>query len=151
MSVDARAYNMSKSRSNTNDLRELIEVLVSCVQRQIVLQYKRRQPHVVGGNRGALFPELAENRRVMMGRLVVGEKHAHALFQEKPPKCSLVLGLPTPVSKAGSKLAEHHKRQHDGLCFLQERHRPADAFAEIDISVRIESNPHRQRSSSTRS
>ena len=42
---------------------------------------------------------------------------------EKAPECSLVFGLPAPVSKAGSKLAQHHERQQDGLGFLQQRHR----------------------------
>jgi hypothetical protein len=126
-------------------------VPVWCMQGKIVLQDERRQPHVVRRNRCALFPELAKDQRVVVGRLVVREEHADALLQEKPPERSLVLGLPTPVSKAGSKLAEHHERQHDGLCLLEERHRFVDAFAEVDAAIRIESNPHRQRSSSTRS
>ena len=54
-------------------------MLVSRVQGQIVLQYERRQPHVVGRNRCALFPELAKERRIVVGRLVVGEEHAHAV------------------------------------------------------------------------
>lgn len=149
--VAALPDRQQRLRSNADDLREVIEVLVSRMQRQIVLQHQRRQPHVVGGNRGALFPELTKKSRVVMGRLVVGEEHAHPFFQEKPPEYALVLGLPPPVGKAGTQLADHHKWQHDGLGFLQERHRLVDAFAEIDISVRVDRNPHRQRASSTRS
>ena len=137
--------------SHPDQLWEVIEVLVSCMQGKIVLQDKRRQPHVVRWNRGALFPELAEERCVMVGRLVVGEEHVHSLFEEESAECSLVLGLPTAVSKPGPKLAEHHERQHDGLCLFQERYRLFDALAEVDVSVRVESHPHRQRSSSTRS
>ena len=137
--------------SNADNLREVFEVFIPRVQRKIVLQNKGRQPHVVGRNRGALFPELAENGCVVVRRLVVSEEHAHALFHEEPPEYALVLGLPAPVGKAGPKLAEHDERQRNCLCFLQERHRFDDSLTEIDVAIRVESNPQRQRLSSTRS
>jgi len=127
----------------------MIEVPVARMQHEIVLQHKRRQPHVVGRNWCALFPELAEHGRVVVGRLVVGEENAHPVFQQEPPKYSLVLGLPAPVREPCSKLAENHERQCDGLCLLQKRHRRHDSFTEIDVTIRVESYPHRQRSSST--
>lgn len=47
--------------SDEDDLRQVIEVLVACVQNQVVLQHERGDPHVVGRNRRSLFPKLAEN------------------------------------------------------------------------------------------
>src|SRR5450759_723471 len=137
------------SMSDADELRKVIEVLVSSVQRQIVLQHQRRQPHVVGRNRRALFAELAEQRRVMMRRLVVGKEHAHAVLHEEVPEYPLVLGLPLAVSEASPKLTNHDERQRNGFGFLQERHRLGDTFAKIDVSVRVEGNSHRQRPSST--
>lgn len=78
------------------------------MQGKVVLQDKRRQPDAVRWNRGALSPELAEDRCVMGGRLVVGEEHPHPLLEEESAECSLVLGLPTPVSKPeAAHLVDH--------------------------------------------
>jgi hypothetical protein len=77
-------------RSNPDNLREVIEVLVSGVQGKVVLQDKSRQPHIVRRNRCALFPELTEHRSVVVGRLVVGKEHTHAVFHEKTPQDPLV-------------------------------------------------------------
>ena len=72
-------------------------------------------------------------------------------FKQEASENPLVLGLPTAVCEAGPKLADDDERQHDRLGFLQQRHGLGDSFAQIDVSIRVESNPHRQRSSSTRS
>ena len=48
-------------RSHADELREMIEMLIPRMQDKIVLQHERRQPHVVGRNRCALFPKLAED------------------------------------------------------------------------------------------
>jgi hypothetical protein len=137
--------------SNADEVREVIEMLVSRVEPKVVLQYKSRQPHIVRRNRRALFPELAEHRSIVMSRLVVGKEHSHAVFQEETSQDPLVLGLPTPVREAGPKLADYDEGQKDRLSFLQDRHCLRDAFAQIDVSIGVESDPHRQRSSSTRS
>ena len=52
-------------------------MLVSSIQRQIVLEHQRRDPEVVGWNRGALHPELAIDGRVVVGGLIVGEQHTN--------------------------------------------------------------------------
>ena len=70
------------------------------MQGEVVLQHKSGQPHVVRRNRRAVFAELAEDRRVVVSRLVVGEDDAHAVLQQKPPEYALVLGLPTAVCEA---------------------------------------------------
>ena len=75
-------------------------MLVSRVQRKIVLQDERRQPHVVRRNRRALFPELAEEGGVLVGRLVVGEEHEYAVLQEEPSQYPLVLRLATPLQRS---------------------------------------------------
>src|SRR6185437_10493536 len=89
---------------NADELRKVVEVLVSRMQYEIVLQDQSGQPHVVCWNRRALLPKLAKNRGVVMGRLFIGEEDTYAVFHEKPPKCALVLGLSDPHSKAGPKL-----------------------------------------------
>jgi len=113
-----RRWQCSLQHLHADNLREPIEVLVTCMQGKVVLQYNSREPHVIRRNRCSLLPELAEDRCVMVGRLIVGEEYSHTFLQEKPPKRSFVLNLPTPKGKAGSKLAEHHERQGDELCFL---------------------------------
>lgn len=138
-------------RSNADNLREVIEVLGSCVQGKVVLQHERGQPHIVRRNRRALFAKLAEDRRVVVSSLVVGEDHAHAVLQQKPPEYALVLRLPAAVRETRPKLTDHDERQHDGFGLLQQRQSFRDAFTQIDVSIGVESNPHRQRSSSTRS
>ena len=70
--------------SHADNLWEMIEVLVSCVQRQIVLQDQRGQPHIVRRNRRALLPELAEHGGVVVSGLVVGKENADAVFQQEP-------------------------------------------------------------------
>src|SRR5216684_3256820 len=80
-------------------------MLVSRVQRQIVLQDERCQPQVVRRNRRALFPELAEEGSVLVGRLVVREEHEHTILQEEAPQYPLVLRLATSVGEAGAKLS----------------------------------------------
>ncbi len=129
----------------------MIEVFVSRVQRKIVLQDQRRQPHIVRRNRRALLPELAEHGGVVVSRLVIGEKDADTVFQQEMSESPLVLGLPTPVHEAGPKLADYDEGQQNRLGFLEKFHRLRYAFTQIDVSIRVESHPHRQRSSSTRS
>ena len=69
--------------SNTDKLRQVIEVAVACMQREVMLQDQGGQPHVISRNRRALFPELAKHCRVMMCGLIVGKKCVHALLQEE--------------------------------------------------------------------
>ncbi len=97
---------MNHRRLRADDLREVIEVLVSRVQGKVVLQYKSREPYIVRRNRCALFPELAEHGRVVVGRLVVGKEHTHAIFQEETSQDPLVVGLTTTVREAGPELAD---------------------------------------------
>lgn len=148
---DQPRSSQSPPHLRSNDLWKVIEMPVSGMQGKVVLQHESREPHIVCRNRRALLPELTKDGCIVVSRLVVGEEHADAIFQKKPPKRSLVLDLPAPVRKAGSKLADHHKRQQDDLGFLEQADRLLDASAEIDIAVRIERNPHRQRALSTRS
>ena len=79
----AHTIGLTRAGSHADNLWEMIEVLVSCVQRQIVLQDQRGQPHIVRRNRRALLPELAEHAGVVVRGLVVGKKDADAVFQQK--------------------------------------------------------------------
>ena len=57
---------MTAPEDPRSHLREVIEMLVARVQDETVLEYERRQPHVVRGNRRALHAKLAEDRRVVV-------------------------------------------------------------------------------------
>jgi hypothetical protein len=46
-----------------------------------------------------------------------------------------------PPREAGPKLVNHDERQHDRLGFLQHHQRLPDAFTQIDVAIRVESNP----------
>lgn len=92
--------------SHADNLRQVIEVLVSCVQREVVLQHKSGEPHIVRWNGRTLFAELAENGRVVVSRLVVGEHDADAVLQQKPPEYALVFGLAPAVCEARPKFAD---------------------------------------------
>ena len=59
---------------------------VSRVEREIVLQNQRRQPDVVRWDGRALLAQLTVDRRVVMRRLVVGEKHTDTVLEEEPPE-----------------------------------------------------------------
>ena len=41
------------------------------------------------------------------------------------------------------ELADDDEWQHDGLSFLQQRDCFCDAFTQIDVSIGVESDPHR--------
>ena len=72
MTKEAR---ISKFKPAKQDLFELkvIEVPVSRVKRQTMLQHQRGQPYIVGRNRRSLRPELTEHGGVVMSGLVVGK------------------------------------------------------------------------------
>ena len=101
-----RELTLKSRYSDEDDLRQVIEVLVACVQNEVVVQHERGDPHVVGRNRRSLLPKLAEDRRVVVGRLVVREQYSYAVFQEESPEHALVLCLAPPMRKAGSKLTK---------------------------------------------
>lgn len=60
--------------ANADSVRHVIEVLDSRMQGKVVLRHK--QLHILRPKRGALFAELAEDRRVVVSRLGVGEAGA---------------------------------------------------------------------------
>lgn len=103
--VARRGALENRGHSDSDQLRQVIEVLVSRVEGKVVLQYQRRQPHVVRWNRRALFAKLPEHGRVMMRRLVVSEEDADAVLQQKTPQGSLVLRRPSPVPSTRASIA----------------------------------------------
>ena len=74
-------------------------MFVPCVKGKVVLQHESGQPDVVRRNRRALLPELAEYRRVVVSRLVVGKEHTHAVFQEKAPQVRSFSACRRPCAK----------------------------------------------------
>ncbi len=84
----------------------MLEVLVTCVQGQIMLQDECGQPHVIRRNGRSLRAKLAEDGGIVMGGLVVSEERVHTLFQEETSQGPFVLSLPAPVGEAGPEFAE---------------------------------------------
>jgi hypothetical protein len=99
--------------SHAHELRQMIEVLVASVQRQVVLQNKRCEPHVVRRNRRALLPELMKHRGVMVGRLIVGTQDVHTILQEKLPESATLTARDPrrldPVPRAPCRLPYRHR------------------------------------------
>src|ERR1043166_4733338 len=87
----------------------------------------------------------------MMGRLVVGKDQVDAVLEKEPPERPFVLGLSASVCEPRSKLTHDDERERNRFRFLEERHRPGDASAEIDIAIGVDRNSHRQSFLSTRS
>ena len=54
--------------------------------------------------------------------------------------------MPATVGESCAQFAEHDERHDDRLGFLQERDGFDQAFAQIDVSIGVESDPHFQRS-----
>ena len=73
-SAQSRSVNVIESEGR--ELRQLLEVTVAVEEHQSVLQDQRRDPHVVGGDRSALSPELPVDGRVVKCRVLVREQNA---------------------------------------------------------------------------
>src|SRR4051812_8931801 len=86
-----------------------------------------------------------------MRRLVIGEEDIDAVLHKEAAQRSLVLRLAAAVGETRPQFAEYDERHNDGFGLFQESHGLDDTFAEIDVSIGVESDPHSQRSSSTRS
>jgi len=97
------------------------------------------------------FRSCPKDRRIVVRRLIVSEHDADAGFQEELPEHALVLCLTPAVRENGSKLAQHDEGHQNLVGLLEDLDRLIDALTEVDIPIRVERDPHRQRSSSTRS
>ena len=75
--VDRRGVNRSGSRTR-NELRQMVEGLVSCLQNQVVLQDEGGDPHVVRRDGCAPLPQLTKHRCVVMCRLYASQRVLHA-------------------------------------------------------------------------
>jgi hypothetical protein len=135
---------------NSRELRDVVEIPVAGVKSKVVLHHECGDPHLIRRDRRPLFPQLAIQCTVMMRRLVVSEEHLHPLLEQKVPEHALILRLAIAVGESGSKLGKDDKGQHHEFRFCEKSHSFYDTPAEIDISIRVESDPHFQRSSSIR-
>jgi hypothetical protein len=85
--------------SHADDLRQMIKVFVSGVKHEIVLEHERREPDVIPRNRRTLLPQLAIDRCILMGSLIIGEQNAHPVPQQKPLQRPLVFRLTSTVKE----------------------------------------------------
>ena len=76
--------------SDARNLREVIEVRVSGVKGEAVLEHERRNPHVIRWNRGPLLSELAVHCRVVVRCLLVGTQYGNTSAKEKTSEAALV-------------------------------------------------------------
>src|SRR5687767_12776436 len=110
----------------------MIEVFVSIMQNQSVLQDERGQPHVIGRNGCSLLPELSEDRRVVVSRLIVWKQHDNILLQQEASEDLLVVGFATPVREACPQLGEHHEGKDDRVRGLENLLRLGNPVAEVN-------------------
>src|SRR5688572_5007704 len=82
---------------------------------------------------------------------LVGKHQIHAAAIEEADEVSLVLLGPSAAREAGAQLADDNERHEDLVRSPEPFHRFGKAFREIDITVRVDGNSHRQSVSSTRS
>ena len=88
---------------------------VASVQDEVVLEDQRRDPQVVNGNRPTLTAKVAEERGVMVGRLLVCEERRHARLGEEHAQDALVL-RPSPAQReAGPQLGHDHEGDKDSF------------------------------------
>ncbi len=66
-------------------------------------------------------PQLAENRGVMVSRLVVREQDGYARFHQEATENAFIFRPSCPTNKAGTQLREHCKRKEDELRMLDQR------------------------------
>ena len=71
-------------------MRQIVEVTVAGEKSEIVLQDKRRDPHVVGGNGRTLRPQLAVDECVLLGGLIVCVEDSNTGLQKELAQNALV-------------------------------------------------------------
>lgn len=82
----------SASLLGSRQLGQGIEVCVAGTEDQRMLEDQSCDPHIVGGYRCALFPELTVNVGVVVCCLVVGIEDADARFHEEAAEDGFVAG-----------------------------------------------------------
>jgi hypothetical protein len=92
-------------------LGDVVEMLVACQKRKLVLDDQRGDPEIVGGNRRSLTAQLGEQSRVMMGGLFVRQQQAHPGGIQEPGEQPLILPRSCARLKTGPELSQDHKRQ----------------------------------------
>jgi len=57
----------------------MVKMLVSCTEKQVMLNDEGRYPEIVGRDRGPLAAELQKQARIVMARLLVRAKDLDAI------------------------------------------------------------------------
>jgi len=107
----------------------MVEVLVSGMQRQVVLQDDGRDPHIVRRNWCPLTLKLSIDGGVVVGGLVVRKSDVHTVLEEQLTQRALVLCLSATYREPGTKLGEHYERDYKVLRSFEEVDRFSNAAA----------------------
>ena len=81
-------------------------MLVPRIERQIVLQGLRGDPHVVCGDWSSLLSERVENLRVEFRRLFIQQKDRGIRTQQELIELAFVLATPGTAGEASSQFSE---------------------------------------------
>src|SRR5438067_1379405 len=106
------------SCSKSDKLRDVIEVGIAGIQRQIMLEDEAGDPNIVGGYWGGLLAELLKETSVVMRGLLVGVEHSDPGRIEKPSQYLLVPSGPAPAKESGAQFSQGDKGKIDALGLL---------------------------------
>src|SRR5579862_183232 len=129
-------------------LGQRVKVLIARTQHQRVLQRERRDPHVIGGNRGTLPAQLPVHRGIVVSGLVVGVEHSNARLQQETAKNGLVARPLTACREPGTQFSQHDKRQPHLIRMFHCLDNRRNVAAQISVAIAVECELHRHISSS---
>jgi len=128
----------------------MIEVAVSCAQREVMLEDQRCDPEIMDGNGLSPTAKIVKQSRVMVGGLLIGEERRHAGLREEGAEHAFVLGATSSQRESGPQLRDDHEGQEDGFGVSDQLDNPRHAAAQVRVRIRIEGQPQRQRRLSIR-
>jgi len=83
-----------------------------------------------------------------MGRLIIGKERLHPVLHHEASQHPFVIFLAGSVCEPCPQLSKNNEGKDDDLGLSEDGLGFTDTVTKIDISVRVESNSHFQRSSS---
>jgi len=117
-------------------------------QDERMLEDERGNPHIVGGDRSTLLPQLAVHSAIVMRGLFVGIKNSDAGFQEETAQSGLVARSLRADGKSRSQFSHDDERKPDFLGEFNQFDNRTIATTKIGIAVGIEGQSHDHISSS---
>ena len=131
-----------RSLLNPRQLRQDIEVRVAGEKNQRMFENERGDPHIVGGDWGALLAELPVYVRVMMRGLLVGIDNPDTWFHKESAQDGFVAWPLAAYGKPCTQFSQNNKRKPDLGCLFDERDDRGVTPAKIGVTIGIERDLH---------